>query len=485
MADERAVVVNSPGNEKSEYAEDRGAIYQGIFGQSGILDIAEKLDCTKFSNNEVRMASGDYLNQGYQIRIPYGDVKSFQIDTGTVGQKRYDLIVAEFERISQLEDSHIFKVIKGTSSVTAPQDPELIKQDLNTGGTFRQEALYRVVLDGAEIIAVERIANDIINSTAARNNNLLINGDFQVWQRGTVFSASLKYAADRWQLYSLDTTNGRILKSTKQGYGLTARALNTINKNFSIRTYVPIDRATNFNGKIMTLSLDAMADVAGQKIGIFITKKNVDSFTYELRDIPQANMNYNIVYTFTVPNDLFVDGDIMGIGIYFASDTSTFGAYEMEAGDIDINNVKLEYGNVATPFIPRMYAEELALCERYFEVIVQGKNDLQVPCSSWSAKNARISGRYKVKKRISNPTVTLFNAGVLGRIVYYTTAGFGSGERNVTGINIAPTGTSDIWYLIELTLESGSDLPTTITRCEYDNLGGSENFVLGIDAEIY
>ncbi len=162
MAVERGININSIAPEqKYEYAEDRGAIYQGIFGQSGILNIAEKLDCTKYSNNEVRMASGDYINQGYQIRIPFGETHAFEIENGTIGQKRHDLIIAEFERVSQLKDAHSFKVIKGTSNSTNPQDPALTQQDLNAGGTLRQEALYRIVLDGIEITGIERVADYI------------------------------------------------------------------------------------------------------------------------------------------------------------------------------------------------------------------------------------------------------------------------------------------------------------------------------------
>ena len=37
--------------------------------------------------------------------------------------------------------------------------------------------------------------------------------------------------------------------------------------------------------------------------------------------------------------------------------------------DIWVKNVQLEVGKVATPFEHRSYGEELALCERYFEVL--------------------------------------------------------------------------------------------------------------------
>ena len=40
-----------------------------------------------------------------------------------------------------------------------------------------------------------------------------------------------------------------------------------------------------------------------------------------------------------------------------------------------ITGVQLEVGSVATPFEHRSYGEELALCQRYYQVIVSGSND--------------------------------------------------------------------------------------------------------------
>ena len=36
--------------------------------------------------------------------------------------------------------------------------------------------------------------------------------------------------------------------------------------------------------------------------------------------------------------------------------------------NIDIEYVKLEMGELATPLSPRPYAEELAMCQRYYQV---------------------------------------------------------------------------------------------------------------------
>ena len=44
-------------------------------------------------------------------------------------------------------------------------------------------------------------------------------------------------------------------------------------------------------------------------------------------------------------------------------------------------NVKLEAGSVATPFIARQYGEELALCQRYYQVILEGKESFGISCN--------------------------------------------------------------------------------------------------------
>lgn len=146
------------------------------------------------------------------------------------------------------------------------------------------------------------------------NPNLLINGDFQVWQRGTHFEnvAVGKYQADRWQVVS---TNGKYLAIVdKVVDGLKITQDTSGGASCVLRYYLEDSDFQRIKGKVCTIS------------------KSIDGVITSSRIIPTTNK------------------------------------IEAPAGaNVTVNWVKLELGSVATPFIPRPYAEELALCQRYYE----------------------------------------------------------------------------------------------------------------------
>ena len=84
--------------------------------------------------------------------------------------------------------------------------------------------------------------------------------------------------------------------------------------------------------------------------------------------------------------------------------------YALAGNYIEFTGVQLEKGTVATPFEFRPYGTELALCQRYYEILTfagsssggTGMNTIVWgPSGSWD-----ISYPYKVQKRVTNPTVT-------------------------------------------------------------------------------
>ena len=165
------------------------------------------------------------------------------------------------------------------------------------------------------------------------NPNLLINGDFQVNQRG--FTVALddsyvgKYLVDRWLL------SWGECKITKVDNGIEI-----INNGIGGS---PIEQRIECNpnqmiGKVMTLSA-SINDVV-----------------------------YNVSGALSTEQAIRIDES--DFGMYFVFDTErnciVVRLYANEGKTITINWAKLEQGSIATPFVPRSYGEELAMCQRYY-----------------------------------------------------------------------------------------------------------------------
>jgi len=128
---------------------DDASLYRGIFGQGDyVLDVGNKFAATIIDNNTVRIMDGDLVIQGHQARIRANDYEEVTIDNGTPGEKRNDLIVARYQKNTTTGiESITLEVVKGTPGETAT-DPDIIQEDLSTGGTQRDFVLYRVSLNG-------------------------------------------------------------------------------------------------------------------------------------------------------------------------------------------------------------------------------------------------------------------------------------------------------------------------------------------------
>jgi len=164
---QKAITIYTPESAGAHiYAEDDAQLNRARFGGSGITLADNKLACTIVNNNTVRLASGQYSNQGYMLSVVGGTTEDLTVDSGTAGAYRIDLVVAEFTRGGgSVADTHVFKILKGTDSSTASGavDPALTQDNLATGGNSRQEALYRLRINGTTIASVERVASYVGN----------------------------------------------------------------------------------------------------------------------------------------------------------------------------------------------------------------------------------------------------------------------------------------------------------------------------------
>ena len=176
--------------------------------------------------------------------------------------------------------------------------------------------------------------------------NMIINGDFQVWQRGTSFSSG--FTADRWY-----TAAGTV---TKDGLAIKHVATNTD----PYLLYKVEDLGNKFDGQ------DAIASF------YLKTSSGINKLQY----LTVCNVNYTHDVIYELPSE--ISGYTRWACPVKITDAHTDYiriVFELEAvsGNISyLRQVQLELGKVATPFEHRSYGEELALCQRYFTVMPNG-----------------------------------------------------------------------------------------------------------------
>jgi hypothetical protein len=213
--------------------------------------------------------------------------------------------------------------------------------------------------------------------------NAIINGGFDIWQRGTSFSSqgtiALGYSADRCHFYRDTGSTGATLSrqtSTLQGFQFAARIQrdsgNTLTTGMNIRQTVETSNSIRFAGQSVTFSFFARAganySATSQALNVVLaTGTGVDQAIYSFTGYNEIiNTSATLTtswqrFTFTAP----VGTSVTEIGFTIkATPTGTAGANDW----FEITGVQLEAGSVATSFrrnAPSIQGE-LAACQRYY-----------------------------------------------------------------------------------------------------------------------
>lgn len=211
--------------------------------------------------------------------------------------------------------------------------------------------------------AIEEVKEIADNNTTQLNDlanlNLFINGGFSVWQRGTSFSTN-GYTADRWMYDVEGDDKGKIVRHANGGVQIKLIS----NKRFWFMQRIELNQELKniFSNSTVTLSFYVTTS-AGVKISPYIRvwspSRNANIFlkSYE------AKATRQLIECQITLGDLSSD-DWLGIDIFRIEEDNKF-----TVGDdlyIRFENAKFELGSKATPFVPRPYGEELALCQRYY-----------------------------------------------------------------------------------------------------------------------
>lgn len=135
-------------------AADHGSLHAAIFGEgSYVLNRGSKFATTIISNNKIRVSDGDIIFQGRHIRLNEGTYVDLDVDNGTQGVFRNDLIVVRYTKnsVSGVEDANLV-VIKGTASSGTATDPKYTSGDIiNDHVLIADMPLFRVPLNGLNV----------------------------------------------------------------------------------------------------------------------------------------------------------------------------------------------------------------------------------------------------------------------------------------------------------------------------------------------
>jgi hypothetical protein len=306
--------------------------------------------------------------------------------------------------------------------------------------------------------------------------NKIINGNFNIWQRGISFASSVGHVADGWKTPSVGTQAITVERSTDVS--------SSVNANYSLKSTVTVDAPFLFPGDLLTLqqliegylllplknksiylsfwvksSLTGTYSVALRNSAVdrsYVTTYSISSAnTWEQKTIA---LSHNSTGTWD-----YING--VGLNLTFAlmseagTQTATLnswqaGNYIASTGQVNwaetigntffLSQVQLEEGTAGTPHEHVDIERELRTCKRYYEKSVP--HDIYVFTADNNSEYGLFGtadfpinrGQFTVEKRAA-PTVTLFatTSGTSGAVRDR------GGASDITGVSASspsPTG---------------------------------------------
>lgn len=307
----------------------------------------------------------------------------------------------------------------------------------------------------------------------------LINGNFDVWQRGTSLSVrtSGSFIADRWKeivgaadwtpptvVSSRQTLTPGELNGSYYFYRFAPNGPGTITGGLAIdgiATY--IEHGTRYLcglNKKVTVSFWARSSIANKKLGVYLSQR------YGSGGSPTASetiigTNWTLTSTWTKYTHTFTTNTLTSKTFGTANDDNLMFLFAnvwgdnfkanvgdsstenyVGAGNIDIAQVQLCAGDVALPFMPKSFEEELRACQRYYEksynyAVAPGTNTtaglVQIGTSVDTAGKAWVMIPFKANKR-GTPTISVWTASGTASQVEYSANGGAYGASTNYGV---------------------------------------------------
>ena len=299
----------------------------------------------------------------------------------------------------------------------------------------------RFGLKGSELVAAETV-QDARNIISVGRRNIIINGNFDIWQRGTSTTGALSNAyasADRWMFNTRSLTTRNISRQAftngqtdVPGNPIYYLRFETSNDSGSYGAYMMqrIEDVRVGAGEDVTVSFYAKANSGGGTFQAAFSQQFGSGGSSSTDDVagsftPTSSWK-KFSFTISLPS---ISGKTIGTNNYLRLDIRF---PSNTAVTLDISKIQVERGRNATDFEHRSYGEELALCQRYYQKMYFTTSDYPFGyCYTYNQGNSACAIPLATPIRTSSPQINFSTLRIRG----YNQNGVNNSQNisNITG----------------------------------------------------
>ena len=353
-------------------------------------EVIQKL--IKTSVTTLQLPLGSRINIGGQ---QYNTLTSLTLNTATVGAGGVDATIVAgslYYVYAVLSSNQVYLIASLNSSL-----PSGFTQARCVGG-FTTNASGQIDVVGDYPVNIS-VAGNIISG--GNTDNLIINGAFDFWQRGTTFTTPTNgaYCADRWSCANASSASlsysrlAAVPSGSRSTYSLRATVANAGTegtRQYNGINYKPegLD-ITRYYGKVCTMSFWCRSSYAGtfgfsyqgswgtgtQSWATNVTINAADTWEYKTITVPFTFGGGTPPFDNTIATSFWWllecdAGGTPGFGTLWTSRASGRTNWPLNA-TFDLADVMFNVGSIAAPFKRAgvTIGQELALCQRYYETL--------------------------------------------------------------------------------------------------------------------
>jgi hypothetical protein len=319
----------------------------------------------------------------------YYNGQRFAFINGTVNTTTVTL------NVNSLGAKNVRKMVNGTATALAARDMPAgayVEVAYNTSGDY--------------FVWLNRDLTMTVPDNSSFLRNRILNGDMRIDQRnagGAIVPTASAYSVDRWQLQITQASKVSIQQQgAAGGAGFTNSLAMTTQVTvpspgatdyFSLRQGIEGFNVSDFewgtaNARTVTLSFWVQSSLTGTFGGSLTNNDNTRSYPFTYTISAASTWERKTITIAGPTTGTWQTTSSTGVNLWFtlccgSTYTGTAGAWASTlllqatgatnvlntlSASLIITGVQLEAGSVATPFERRLYGQELALCQRYYEV---------------------------------------------------------------------------------------------------------------------